>query len=179
MKESLTRFSLMDMLENYPGQWVGRGGPIEWSHRSPDLKHLAFFFGGYMKAQICSQSVNTTPDELKTRITAAVVDGAEDISQRAWQEMDCRRYVCRTIDGAHSLIIKCFAPKTFPLVCKKEPLMSKIVQATPLKTYVSLPKLQVPEIQEFSSVRVDIAAFLYTRPCYLVNSKSGNIIRSL
>jgi hypothetical protein len=54
-----------------------------------------------MKDQICSQRVNTTLDELKARITAAVVNGEEEMLQRAWHEMDYRGYVCRTTDGAH------------------------------------------------------------------------------
>ena len=30
----------------YPQRWIGRGGPVIWPARSPDLNPLDFFFGG-------------------------------------------------------------------------------------------------------------------------------------
>lgn len=35
--------------EKFPGQWIGRGGPILWPPRSPDLSPLDFFLWGYVK----------------------------------------------------------------------------------------------------------------------------------
>lgn len=29
----------------FPGQWIGRGGPVRWPPRSPDLNPLDFFYG--------------------------------------------------------------------------------------------------------------------------------------
>ena len=31
------------------GQWIGRGGPIPWPARSPDVTPLDVFFWGYVK----------------------------------------------------------------------------------------------------------------------------------
>jgi hypothetical protein len=31
------------------GRWIGRGGPIAWTPRSPDLTLLDFFLWGYVK----------------------------------------------------------------------------------------------------------------------------------
>ncbi|GFS78149.1 uncharacterized protein TNCV_1107611 [Trichonephila clavipes] len=36
----------------YPGQWIGRGGPVSWSKRSPDLSCLDFFLWGHMKSLV-------------------------------------------------------------------------------------------------------------------------------
>lgn len=33
----------------YPGRWIGRGGPIAWAPRSPDLNPVDFFVWGYYK----------------------------------------------------------------------------------------------------------------------------------
>lgn len=30
--------------EHYPNRWIGRGGPVTWPPRSPDLNLLDFFF---------------------------------------------------------------------------------------------------------------------------------------
>ena len=38
--------------EKFKNQWIGRGGPIEWPPRSPDLNPLDFFLWGYIKALV-------------------------------------------------------------------------------------------------------------------------------
>jgi hypothetical protein len=32
--------------EKFHGRWIGRGGPIHWPPRSPDLNTIDFFCGG-------------------------------------------------------------------------------------------------------------------------------------
>jgi hypothetical protein len=49
---------------NFPGQWVGQGGPIVWPPCSPDLTPLDFFLWGCVKDQVYSWRV-TTLNELK------------------------------------------------------------------------------------------------------------------
>lgn len=33
----------------YPNRWIGRGGPIDWPPRFPDLRLMDFFLWGYLK----------------------------------------------------------------------------------------------------------------------------------
>ncbi|GBM03348.1 hypothetical protein AVEN_256893-1 [Araneus ventricosus] len=54
-----------------PRRWIGRGGPIPWSPRSPDITPLDFFLWGYVK-NIAYQSPILDTDELKSRITSAI-----------------------------------------------------------------------------------------------------------
>ena len=35
--------------ETFPDRWIGRGGPIPWPPRSPDITPLDFFLWGYVK----------------------------------------------------------------------------------------------------------------------------------
>lgn len=56
--------------EHYPERWIGRGGPIPWPARSPDLNPLDFFLWGMMKDDVYSQPINTR-EELVTRIGTA------------------------------------------------------------------------------------------------------------
>lgn len=37
---------------NYPNRWIGRGGPIAWPQRSPDLNPLDYFVWGYLKTRV-------------------------------------------------------------------------------------------------------------------------------
>ncbi len=45
----------------------GRGGPISWAPRSPDLMPLDFFLWGYIKTKVYKTKVNDIAD-LKERI---------------------------------------------------------------------------------------------------------------
>lgn len=52
-------------------RWIGRGGPIAWPPRSPDLNPLDFFLWGYLKNEVYRTPVQTIED-LRDRITLAV-----------------------------------------------------------------------------------------------------------
>ena len=41
-----------------PDQWIGRGGPIPWPARSPDVTPLDFFFWGFVKYQVFKTPVD-------------------------------------------------------------------------------------------------------------------------
>ena len=36
----------------FPGRWIGRGGPVEWPPRSPDLTPMDFFFWNCVKSKV-------------------------------------------------------------------------------------------------------------------------------
>jgi hypothetical protein len=36
--------------ENYEEKWLGRGTPVAWSPRSPDLKHIVFLLWDCMES---------------------------------------------------------------------------------------------------------------------------------
>ncbi|GFU60264.1 uncharacterized protein TNCV_4249611 [Trichonephila clavipes] len=56
----------------YPGRWIGRGGPVNWPARSPDLSCLDFFLWGHMKSLVYSSPVDSD-EALVVRI--AIVAG--------------------------------------------------------------------------------------------------------
>lgn len=56
--------------EQYPQKWIGRGGPVEWPPRSPDLTSPDFFLWGYLK-DVVFREPPTTRDDMKVRITEA------------------------------------------------------------------------------------------------------------
>ncbi|KAJ4430312.1 hypothetical protein ANN_22525 [Periplaneta americana] len=57
----------------FPDRWIGRGGPIAWPPRSPDLKPLDFYLWGHLKSLVYSSPV---PDleSLRNRIVACSED---------------------------------------------------------------------------------------------------------
>jgi hypothetical protein len=54
----------------YPGRWIGRGSPVAWPARSPDLNPLDFFVWGHLKTLVYKTTVETEAD-LLPRIQAA------------------------------------------------------------------------------------------------------------
>jgi hypothetical protein len=76
--------------ERFPGRWIGRGGPINWTPRSPDLTPMDFFFWGYIKDIVYSERVEYLPD-LHRRITAAIAAVPVDVLSRVWVEVSFRR----------------------------------------------------------------------------------------
>lgn len=51
-------------------QWIGRGGPIAWPPRSPDLTPLDFYLWGYVKEEVYAIAP-TNRDDMKNRIREA------------------------------------------------------------------------------------------------------------
>ncbi|GFU10709.1 uncharacterized protein TNCV_4175231, partial [Trichonephila clavipes] len=52
----------------YPGQWIGRGGLLNWPARLPDLSCLDFFLWGHMKSLVYTSPVDSD-EALVVRIT--------------------------------------------------------------------------------------------------------------
>jgi hypothetical protein len=55
----------------YPGRWIGRGGPIAWPPRSPDLTPMDFSLWGQLEEQVYAVPPRTIED-LVARLQAAV-----------------------------------------------------------------------------------------------------------
>jgi hypothetical protein len=56
--------------EHYPQRWIGRGSPVAWPPRSPDLNPLDFFLWGHLKSLVYATPVNTQ-QELWQRVWVA------------------------------------------------------------------------------------------------------------
>ena len=58
----------------YPGRWIGRGGPVAWPPRSPDLSPLDFFLWGHMKSLIYDDGPVDSAEDLVARISVAAAN---------------------------------------------------------------------------------------------------------
>jgi hypothetical protein len=56
--------------QQFPGKWIGRGGPITWPCRSPDFTTVHFFLWGHIKDVVYQMNVQDV-DELHHQINAA------------------------------------------------------------------------------------------------------------
>ena len=83
-----------------PNSWIGRGGPINWPARSPDLTPLDFFLWGYVKDEVYrTRCPNLT--QLKRRITSTIRNIPTDMLQNVWQNMQNRFSAVLRENGGH------------------------------------------------------------------------------
>ena len=54
----------------FPNRWIGRGGPVQWPPRSPDLTPMDFFIWGEMKCFVYEPPIDI-PEELVARVAEA------------------------------------------------------------------------------------------------------------
>ena len=86
--------------ERFPDAWIGRGGPIPWPPRSPDLSPLDFFLRGYIKNIVYAGKIRNI-QHLQERITSAIETVTRDMIQKTWQEIQVCLDVCRTANDAY------------------------------------------------------------------------------
>lgn len=86
----------------YPNRWIGRGGPVSWPPRSPDLNSLDFFLWGHLKHLVYTTEVETV-EELRNRIIASceTIRHTPGIFERVRQSMRRRIEACIAVGGAH------------------------------------------------------------------------------
>ncbi|KAJ4433764.1 hypothetical protein ANN_16076 [Periplaneta americana] len=77
--------STTSLLNN--GKWIGRGGPVPWSPRSPDLTPLVLFLYGQMRDLVYATPIESE-DDLVARIFA-VAGKINDNPEVDWQRQSC------------------------------------------------------------------------------------------
>lgn len=84
----------------YPNRWIGRGAPIAWPPRSPDLSSLDYFFWGHLKSLVYETPVDS-PEDLVARIIAAAGDVRDmpGIFETVRQSLRRRCEACLTVGG--------------------------------------------------------------------------------
>lgn len=85
----------------FPNRWIGRGGPIPWPARSPDLTPLDFYVWGHMKELVYATEI-TTREQLVQRIQDAAITVRNNFSNRITKtEIRKRVRSCIRCRGRH------------------------------------------------------------------------------
>lgn len=85
--------------QRFQGRWIGRGGPMAWPARSPDLTPLDFFLWGYIKSLVY-QEPPTTPENMQERITRAFGQVTIGMLTRVQESFRKRIRTCMDNEGA-------------------------------------------------------------------------------
>ena len=83
----------------FQDNWIGRGGPVHWPARSPDLTPVDFFLWGHIKAQVYA-TPPASLDDLKHRIHEACAQIQVTLFQQVEQSMEFR-LLCLGEEGKH------------------------------------------------------------------------------
>lgn len=78
----------------YPARWIGRGGPIPWPARSPDLTPLDYFLWGRLKSLVYDNTKITSELDLLGRISAAVAEIKSEEIKKANKQIIKRSKLC-------------------------------------------------------------------------------------
>ena len=83
-------------------RWIGRGGPIPWPARSPDLTPLDYFLWGYLKQLVYAVTVNNV-EELRQRIEEGcqTIRNQPGIFERVRSSFWRRCTTCIEMEGGH------------------------------------------------------------------------------
>lgn len=84
----------------FRNNWIGRGGPVAWPPRSPDITPLDFYFWGFIKSLVYITPPETL-DVLKARITAAAHAIHPATLQKVREEWLSRLQHVIDVDGCH------------------------------------------------------------------------------
>lgn len=86
--------------QEFEDRWIGRGGPISWPPRSPDLTEMDFFFWGHIK-QIVYQSPATTAEDMRQRIIEAFGTISIESLRAVHRSFLARLQMCVEQNGGH------------------------------------------------------------------------------
>jgi len=85
---------------HYPDRWMGRGGPILWPARSPDLNVLDYFLWGHIKSLV-DHMRDGTEAEAREAILAAFDTITPEMAYRASRNISRRAELCLQNRGGH------------------------------------------------------------------------------
>lgn len=85
---------------HYPGSWIGRGGPVNWPARSPDLTSMDYFVWGSIKTKVYEVPVQTL-QELRERIIQACQELTPAQCRSATSSITRRCHACLRAGGNH------------------------------------------------------------------------------
>lgn len=85
---------------DFNGRWIGRGGPINFPARSPDLTSPDFFLWGYLKEKVYDQ-IPTTREDMIQRIRNACAAIPPDMLLSCVQSFELRIEKCLEVQGEH------------------------------------------------------------------------------
>lgn len=90
-----SRAVITHLNDQFPGRWIGRGGPYPWPPRSPDLSPLDYCIWGWMKGQVYKTRINS-----REELIARIMDSATQLKEHP-------RKLRNSTKAVHKRALKC------------------------------------------------------------------------
>lgn len=88
--------------QHYTNRWIGRGGPVNWPPRSPDLTPLDYFLWGHLKSEVYNEEFNTREQLLEKIITVCDnIRNNPEVIDRSVKNILKRSRKCIDVGGIH------------------------------------------------------------------------------
>ena len=84
-----------------PGNWIGRGGPIEWPQGSLDLTPCYFYLWEHIKGKVYNTPVPSL-ENLKIRIRREFQRISPEILRKVWDDKKLCLNVQDKVRGSHT-----------------------------------------------------------------------------
>ena len=88
------------MNEIFDEKCIGRGGPVAWPPRSPDLISPYYFLWGFLKERVMAVA-STTSDDMKERIRRACTEITPQMLAEVRRSFHQRINNCLQVEGHH------------------------------------------------------------------------------
>jgi len=88
------------LTKKFGNKWIGRGGPVQWPPRSPDLTPLDFFLWGYVKDKVMFEPP-TTKENMKQKIRDACASVTPELLSNVRTSLLFRINKCTQVHGEH------------------------------------------------------------------------------
>ena len=87
---------------HFANKWIGRGGPVTWPARSPDLNPLDFHLSGHLKSIVHATSIENA-EILRNRIERGFrqIRGTPRMIERVTRSMTRRVQACLRMQSSH------------------------------------------------------------------------------
>lgn len=92
--------SRLEMNNVFQNKWIGRGGPVAWPARSPDLTMVDFFLWGFLKQKVM-ETAPTTRDDMRERIRRACELVTPEMLRNVRESFATRVVRCIAVGGGH------------------------------------------------------------------------------
>lgn len=85
----------------FPNRWIGRGGPVPWPPRSPDLNPIDFYVWGYLKCLVYRNEITSLANLKSAIFTSAEIVRRKLRSSKIKRSLLRRSRECIDNDGGH------------------------------------------------------------------------------
>ena len=102
LRRHFSRVARQFLNRHFANKWIGRGGPVAWPARSPDLNPLDFHLWGHLKSIVYATSIeNAEIPRNRIEQGSRQIRETPGMTERVIRSMTRRVQACLQMQGSH------------------------------------------------------------------------------